>query len=63
VVQSEDEAIETYAELLSNEEKMKKAGNRARERVLREHTFRHRAAQLRDIINSLRSPQIENSER
>lgn len=54
VVNNENEAIETYRRLLHNEEEREKIGNRARERVLREHTFRHRACQLTDIIKAIK---------
>lgn len=53
VVNNESEAIETYRRLLHNEEEREKIGNRARERVLREHTFKHRAEQLVGIIEKL----------
>lgn len=43
VVNSEEEAIETYQWLLSDDEEREKIGERARERMLKEHTFRHRA--------------------
>lgn len=51
VVNSEKEAIETYKWLLEDEEERKKLGKRARERILREHTFHHRA---KEMIGKLR---------
>lgn len=46
VVNSEDEAVETYDWLLSNDEERTRIGERARERLLREHTYKHRARAL-----------------
>ena len=46
IVNSEDEAIETYGSLLSNDEERARIGERARERLLREHTYKHRASTL-----------------
>lgn len=43
VVNSEDEAVETYEWLLSSEEERLKIGERARQRILKDHTYRHRA--------------------
>ncbi len=43
VVNSEDEAVEAYEWLLSSEEDRLKIGERARQRILKEHTYRHRA--------------------
>ena len=54
VVQSEDEAVETYRRLLSDEDERKQAGARARERVLKQHTYKHRTAELVEIIKDLR---------
>jgi hypothetical protein len=52
IVHSEEEAIDRYRFLLGNEPARLKAGEAARARVLREHTFRHRARQLVRIIQS-----------
>jgi len=46
VVNDVDEALKTYQMLLSSDEMRKKAGELARQRVLKEHTFKHRAAEL-----------------
>ena len=53
VVNSESEAIETYKRLLHNEEEREKIGTRARRRILKEHTFKHRARQLIDVIKGI----------
>ena len=50
IVEGGDEAMDRYRFLLSNERERLKIGNAARQRVLRDHTFLHRATQLRDII-------------
>ena len=50
VVNSDKEAIEIYKWLLDDEIEREKIGKRARERILKEHTYRHRA---REIINVL----------
>ena len=46
VVNDVDEALRIYRMLLSSDEMRKKAGDLARQRVLKEHTFKHRAAEL-----------------
>lgn len=51
VVHSQEEAIDRYRYLLAHESERLAVGRAARERVLKEHTFRHRAQQLVDIIN------------
>lgn len=53
VVNDADEAVETYKWLLSDEEARKRIGHSARQRVLREHTFRHRARQLLGILDGI----------
>ena len=50
VVNSQDEAIDRYRYLLGHESERLAVGRAARERVLRQHTFRHRAQQLKEII-------------
>src|SRR5579859_4024976 len=50
VVADREEAVERYRWLLSHEAERKRIGAAARERVLKEHTFRHRARQLMDIL-------------
>ena len=50
IVHSAEEAIERYAFLLAHDRERQAVGNAARERALKQHTFRHRARDLRDII-------------
>ncbi|MCC6804661.1 MAG: glycosyltransferase [Anaerolineae bacterium] len=52
VVQSGEEALDRYRYLLAHDSERLAAGRAARERVLKEHTFRHRAQQLREIVKS-----------
>lgn len=56
VVNSEDEAIETYQWLLDSDEDRKMFGERARQRILKEHTFHHRAE---EIIRGLGQDRME----
>ena len=50
IVHSAEEAIERYDWLLHHDEARRTIGRAARERLLKEHTFRHRARQLVDVI-------------
>jgi len=50
VVSSGEEAVERYRYLLSHDTERKAIGQAARERVLKQHTFRHRAQELREIV-------------
>jgi spore maturation protein CgeB len=50
LVGSLEEAIDRYRYLLSHESERLDMGNAARERVLKEHTFRHRALELVKIV-------------
>lgn len=50
VVDSAEEAIERYQYLLKNDKERLAIGRAARQRVLKQHTFRHRAAELMRII-------------
>lgn len=52
IVNSTEEAIERYRYLLANESVREAMGKAARERVLKQHTFRHRARQLVKIIRN-----------
>ncbi len=52
VVHSPEEAVERYRYLLANEGERLAIGRAARERVLKQHTFRHRARDLMSIIES-----------
>jgi spore maturation protein CgeB len=52
VVYSPEEALDRYRYLLAHDAERIAVGRAARERVLKEHTFRHRAQQLREIVES-----------
>jgi hypothetical protein len=51
ILKSGDEAVERYRWLLSHESERRAISTAARQRVLKEHTFRHRAQQLVEIVN------------
>jgi glycosyltransferase involved in cell wall biosynthesis len=53
IVSNEKEAIDTYRWLLSSKEDRDKIGKAARQRILREHTYLHRAHQFLDIFKKL----------
>jgi spore maturation protein CgeB len=50
VVSSTDQAVSTYRELLADPERAWALGQRARARVLEEHTFVHRARRLLELV-------------
>jgi glycosyltransferase involved in cell wall biosynthesis len=50
IVNDADEAVAAYRELLADPAQAEAMGARARERVLDEHTYRHRARQLLDLV-------------
>ncbi len=50
VVQSGEEALERYQYLLSHDAERQQIAQAARERLLKQHTFRHRARQLMQIV-------------
>ncbi|MBW2664587.1 MAG: glycosyltransferase [Deltaproteobacteria bacterium] len=50
VVNSETEAIEAYRWLLDSAEEREIFGNRARQRILKEHTFHHRAEEIIQVL-------------
>jgi spore maturation protein CgeB len=50
VVEDAAEAVAVYRELLSDPAQADELGRRARERVLDEHTYGHRARQLLDVL-------------
>ncbi len=50
VVESQDEAVERYRWLIDHEDERRAIGERARQRLLAEHTFAHRARHLVGII-------------
>jgi hypothetical protein len=56
VVHSADEATSAYRELLADPAQAAAMGNRARERVLDEHTYRHRARRLLDLVGLGETP-------
>jgi len=51
VVQDADEATEAYRELLADRGQAEELGRRARERVLDEHTYAHRARRLLELLD------------
>jgi len=53
VAKDDRELSELYTWLLSDEEARMKLGKCARERVLKEHTHRHRAQQILNVLNNL----------
>ena len=53
MIKDSQEAIEVYKWLLSNEHERKKIGLKARERVLKEHTYQHRSKELIRIIKAM----------
>jgi hypothetical protein len=50
IVNSKDEAVSAYRQLLDDPAQAEEMGRRARERVLDEHTYRHRARQILELI-------------
>ena len=50
VVNDAHEAVETYRSLLADPGQAEELGRRARERVLDEHTYRHRARRLLELV-------------
>ncbi|MEP7284864.1 MAG: glycosyltransferase [Chloroflexota bacterium] len=50
VIQDRDEAVDRYRWLLNHASERHAIGAAARQRVLQEHTFRHRACQLVEIV-------------
>lgn len=53
IIKSAEEAIETYEWLFKNSAERRKLGQQARERVLREHTYQHRARELVRILKNI----------
>lgn len=53
VVNSAEEAIQTYKKLLSDKSLREKLGNSARAKVLKEHTYKNRASEFMGIINNI----------
>jgi len=54
IVHNAEEAVETYKMLLSLDELRRRTGEAARRRVLKEHTAKHRAKQLIDLLQGLK---------
>ncbi len=54
MVEDSQEAVDIYKWLLDSEDDRKKTAKLARERILKEHTFRHRGKQLIDIIKKIK---------
>src|SRR5260221_14504104 len=52
VIQEPEEAVERYRWLLQHERERLAMGLAARERVLKEHTYRHRARELIEIVQT-----------
>jgi len=52
VVESAEEALAAYRELVSDPAQAEEMGRRARERVLDEHTYAHRARRLLGLVDS-----------
>jgi spore maturation protein CgeB len=50
VVADADEAAAAYRTLLDDPAQLEELGRRARERVLDEHTYRHRARRLLELV-------------
>ncbi|MGN6799765.1 MAG: glycosyltransferase family protein, partial [Gaiellaceae bacterium] len=50
VVSDTEQAVSAYRDLLADPGQAEAFGRRARERILDEHTYRHRARQLLDLI-------------
>jgi spore maturation protein CgeB len=59
VVSGADEAEAAYRELLADEQLALELGARARQRVVEEHTYRHRAAELLALVDSLAGAPVE----
>jgi len=53
IIESAEEAIEIYKWLLKNDTERRKVGRQARERVLKEHTYQHRARKLVRILKKI----------
>lgn len=54
IANSSKEAMEIYTDLLQNEDKREKMGRLAYNRVIKEHTTRHRAQEMVEIVNKYR---------
>lgn len=54
VISDENQAAKTYEWLLDTEDERRKIGDRARQRVLREHTYHHRANEIIGVLSRYR---------
>jgi spore maturation protein CgeB len=54
IVEGEEETIETYKWLLNDEGARKEIGKNARERILKEHTFQHRAEKIIKVLKGVK---------
>jgi glycosyltransferase involved in cell wall biosynthesis len=54
VANSTEEAIAAYKLLLKDNKKRAEMGKRARERILKEHTYKHRAVEFLRVINGIK---------
>jgi spore maturation protein CgeB len=50
VVESTEQAVAAYRELVTDPAQAEQMGRRARERVLDEHTYAHRARRLLELV-------------
>jgi spore maturation protein CgeB len=50
IVEDSEQATQAYRDLLADPAQAEEMGRRARERVLDEHTYRHRARQLLELL-------------
>ncbi len=55
VVNDKKEVLSVYQDLLCSDDEREKMGERARERILKDHTYRHRADELIRALN-IRNP-------
>jgi spore maturation protein CgeB len=55
VVNSAEEAVDVYKQLLADKPRRDRLAYKARERILKEHTFKHRASQLIETILKLKA--------
>jgi hypothetical protein len=51
IIDDEKEASRTYEYFLDTEDERQKMGDRARQRILKEHTYHHRADELMRVLN------------
>jgi hypothetical protein len=53
VLSDDEDPLEVYLSLLSDEDRLRRMGELARERTLKEHTYRHRALSLLQYLKSI----------